>query len=83
MIPDHIATLAIILLAFWLLYRWGAPLFTILAFVHFCRGEWDLALHSCAYAGFITLVRALVSWLNWNVSGRSVWLRERFRSFPQ
>lgn len=82
MIPDHVASLAIVLLVLWLLYRWGVVIFTLLAFIYFWRGEWALAMLAWIYACFIDLVCTPGLWLGWTISGRRVWLRKRFRWFP-
>jgi hypothetical protein len=75
MIPHHVIVLTIVLIALWVLYRWGAAIFLVYAIAHFWRAEWAAAGLAFSFATFICLIRAWVSWLDWIAFGRRRFVR--------
>jgi hypothetical protein len=70
-------TLALTLVVIVVLARWGGLIFFAYACWHVMHGDWSAAGVALLLSGFIVLVRAAANWLDWNVSGRSAWLRRR------
>lgn len=58
MIPDHVITLIIVLVALWILFRWGGLIFTLGAFYHFWNAQWGIAIACILIATYIELVKA-------------------------
>lgn len=82
MIPEHVIVLALVLIAGWVLYRWGVVIFSVYAIAHFIAGQWFEAGLAFFLACCIGVVQSLAEWLLWNGHGRGAWLSERrFRRF--
>lgn len=79
MIPDHIATLAIVFIVAWAVIRWGAAIFTLYALAHFFAGEWGEAALALLIATWLGVVKGCASWFHWNAHGREAWLQQRRR----
>jgi hypothetical protein len=61
----------------WIIFRWGAMLLTLYALARLYAGEWGEAVLALLVAFWLDLSRASASWIDWNVHGRDVWLKQR------
>lgn len=64
MFPDHLTTLALVLIVAIVLYRWGVLIFCIYALLHFAGREWFEAGVAFALACFISFVQSFVRLLS-------------------
>ena len=58
MIPEHVATLFVIVCVAWIFFRWGALIFLAYAVWHFWVSEWTLAGLALLFAFFIEALKA-------------------------
>ncbi|MBX3430015.1 MAG: hypothetical protein KF779_10565 [Hyphomonadaceae bacterium] len=75
-------TLVLILVVIVVLARWGGLIFFAYACWHLVAANWIEASIAFVIACFIELVRSLASWVDWNLSGRRKWLRQRGARSP-
>jgi hypothetical protein len=55
-IPDHIFTLILVVVALWVLFRWGALILTLYALWYFCTEQWGYA---ALCFGFTCVIEAI------------------------
>ena len=79
MVPHHVVVAAIVLVGLWVLYRWGALIFTIYALAHFWLGQWDRASLALCFAAITAFFRGFDSWVDWHAFGRAAWMHTQSR----
>ena len=77
MSAHDVVIVAMVLIGIWVLWRWGALIFTAYALWHFCAGDWTAAALAAGYVAFLAFVRGFASWLDWIAFGRDEWRQLR------